>query len=206
MQSPLVRFVRSFSFGLALTACAAAQPTGPAAPDDRSATAPRDPALPTANRSPSKDPPSNAGESAPEEGSGIVTSRTTSIVVRVRSGGPPPVPPEIDPAWRDCAYNALYTLNLKTHELTWDFCVSHARGTRVLASNEVAGLDQALARLKVVKDGGLCPIHAPTVSLTTTGDVMREYHVADLCGGVPPWVGADATQGLVDVLLKATGH
>ena len=74
----------------------------------------------------------------------------------------------------------------------------------MLAPDEVAGLDQALARLRVVKDGGLCPLHAPTVSLTTTGDVTREYHVADLCGGVPPMVGADATQRLVDVLLKAT--
>ena len=108
----------TFSFGLALTACAAAQPTGPAAPDNRSATAPRDPALPTANRSPSK---GSALQSGREWSRGRQRRRhlaTNSIVVRIRAGGPPPAPPELDPAWRDCAYNALYTLNLKTHELT----------------------------------------------------------------------------------------
>jgi len=209
MQDSLVRFVSS-ALGLALIGCAAAQPIGPAPVADRGAvTAPGDPpTLPMASPSASNDAASNAAEPGPEVDSGIVTPGTNSVVVRLRAGQnpPEPYPPEPNPPWRRCAQNALYTLNLKTHELTWDFCsVVSERGTRVLAPKEVAALDQALARLKVVKGSGLCPVHAPTISVTTTGNVKREYHV-DLCWGDPPVLGVDATQGLLDVLYKATGH
>ena len=41
--------------------------------------------------------------------------------------------------------------------------------------------------------------------MTTTGKVTREYH-ADLCGGPPPVLGIDATEGLIKVLYKLTGN
>lgn len=137
----------------------------------------------------------------PPIGSGIVTPRTTSIAVRVLAALTPPNPP--GPA--HCDYNALYTLNLKTHELSWEFCFTSQKSKRTLQPPEVATLDAALAGVKVVKRSDLCYPDAPTMSVTTSGDVTREYH-ADLCGGVPPLVAADATDGLVNALYKLTGN
>jgi len=167
MKNPSFRLVCSFSVGLALAACAAAQTGSPRAGSD---------AL------------------------GIVTPDTNSIAVRVRAALTPP-----SPAPRTCAYNALYTLNLKTHELSWDFCFAAEKDKRTLQPGEVAALDAALARLRVVPGSGLCPVDAPTISVTTSGDVTREYH-ADLCGGPPPVLDIDATEGLIKVLYKLTGN
>ena len=98
----------SFSVGLALTACAA---------------------TPTASPAASNDAPSNATQHGPEEVIGIVTPDTNSIVVRILAGLTPP-----SPAPRACAYNALYTLNLKTHELSWDFCFAAEKDNAHAAS------------------------------------------------------------------------
>ena len=140
-------------------------------------------------------------EAGPAEDTSIVTPGTNSIVVRVLAGLTPPNPP--GPA--HCDFNALYALNRKTHELSWEFCFVSEKSKRTLEPREVATLDAALARLKVVKGGGVCFPDAPTLSVTTTGDVTREYH-ADVCDAGPPLVGVDATVGLIHVLYDLTGN
>src|SRR5262249_55507888 len=122
----------------------------------------------------------DAGVTGTVVGSRVVTPTTDSIVLRVRGDLLPP-----DPPGRKCRYNGLYTVNLRTHELAWDFCYLAERGKRLLAAGEVATLNRALARLEVVRSTGMCPMHPPEISLTTTGGATQVYH-ADLCGAAPP--------------------
>ena len=49
------------------------------------------------------------------------------------------------------------TLAFEAHELTWDFCFVNETGTRVLAPDEVAALDAALAQLQVVEGEASVP-------------------------------------------------
>jgi hypothetical protein len=130
-------------------------------------------------------------------GSRVVTPGTQSITVRVAGGLLPPLPPG-----RECRdHTALYTIDLKTHEVTWDFCVVGEHGQRVLAPGEAATLDQALVELKVVRGDGACPPDSPDISLATTGGGAREYR-ADLCWAHPPVVDRRALDGLLGTLMK----
>ena len=196
-----LRFACSVSLGLTLTACAAAQPIRPAPFGDPSAVASGPPTIrQTANPSTSNDAPPNAVDPGLGGARSVVTGATNSIVVRIRAAMTPPHPPA-----RPCAYNALYALDVSTHELSWEFCFTSEKDSRTLEPREVATLDAALTRLKVVKSTGLCPVDAPSISVTTIGAMTQEYH-DDLCGAASPVLDVDATDALLKVLYELTGN
>jgi hypothetical protein len=134
-------------------------------------------------------------------GRAAVTPSTDAITLRVWGALGPPRPV------RDCSDHwALYTLNRRTRELAWDFCYTDERGKRVLEPREMATVEQALARLKVVQSENLCEPDASRIVLTTAGAGAGtvEYR-NDMCGGTPPLLDQGSLAAVVKLLYQLTG-
>jgi hypothetical protein len=133
-------------------------------------------------------------------GSRVVTAKTESIEVGVTWDAP-------HGEDKDCSdHITKYTLNLKSHEITWDFCYpnNRNRGMKMLGAKDAASLDDALGQLKVVESASDCPAGSKEIVLTTKGTGTFQYRNG-LCGNVGPAVDHAAMMALVKLLHRAAG-
>jgi hypothetical protein len=133
-------------------------------------------------------------------GSHVVTPRTESIEVGVSWDAP-------HGEDADCSdHLTKYTLDLKSHVITWDFCRpnNRNRGMKALSAKDAASLDDALGKLEVVASARDCPADSKDIVLTTKGSGTSQYRNG-LCGNVGPAVDDAAMTALVKLLHRATG-
>jgi hypothetical protein len=138
--------------------------------------------------------------SACATGSRVVTPRTESIELGVTWDAP-------HGEDADCNdHITKYTLNLKSHVITWDFCYpnNRNRGMRQLSSKDAASLDDALGQLRVAESANECPAGTKEIVLTTKGSGTFQYRNG-LCSTVGPAVDHAAMMALVKLLHRAAG-